>query len=101
MAERKTESVQKTAAQKLWEKIGSLPIDLFALPNQTVKDHVKREEKFDKVYPDALYLELKTAAVLPALEETLFTKASIGKDETFELTQQGKYTIVKIVPKLS
>jgi hypothetical protein len=93
---------QTTVAQQLWDKIKDIPIDLYALPNQTVKQHVVREEKLEKAVPDALHLILKSAAVLPALEESLY-KVPWGEDErgplTFDLSQTHKYTVLKIVPK--
>lgn len=100
---KKAESkAEPTEAQKIWDKICNLPIELYALPNQVVSQHVAREEKLERAVPDALHLILKSAAVLPALEESL-GRVQWGSDErgplTFELSQTHKYTVVKIVPK--
>ena len=96
--EDKTEAKEVTAAEKIWDKIKDLPLEIFALPNQVVQDHVKREAQMEKAIPDAVHLILKSAAVLPALEESL-GKVRLGRHERFEVTQYSKYTVVKIVPK--
>lgn len=100
----KTEAVKtETGAEKIWKKIADLSIDIFALPNQVVQQHAKREVKMEKVDPSAVHLILKSAAVRPALEETL-GKVRLGKDEfgqplVFEVTNSSRYTVVKIVPR--
>jgi hypothetical protein len=94
---------ETTAAQKIWNKIKDLSIDIFALPNQSVQDHVKREVGLERAIPDAVHLILKSAAVRPALEETLgrvrLGQNNLGQPLVFELTTSGKYTVVKIVPR--
>lgn len=94
----KAETKTATAAEKIWDKIKDLPIEIFALPNQSVQDHARREAQMEKAIPDAVHLIIKSAAVLPALEETL-SKVRLGKNERFDITQYSKYTVVKIVPK--
>ena len=103
MATRKNESVaEETFAEKTWNKIKDVPLEIYALPDQTVANHVTREKKLEKAVPDALHLILKSAAVLPALDEAL-RKVRWGSDErgvlTFDLSQSGKYTVLKIVPR--
>ena len=56
---------------KLWDKIKDLPMDIFALPNQTIKDHAKHEEGMDDMFPNAIFLTLNSTAAYPALEEAL------------------------------
>lgn len=96
-------TTEPTAAQKIWDKINDLSIDIYALPNQSVKDHVKREAGLERAKPNELHLILRSAAVKPALEETL-GKVRLGQNElgqplVFELSESGKYTVVKIVPR--
>ena len=95
---------EQTGASKLWDKIKDAPIDIFALPNQTIKDHVKREERMDVVFPNDLFLVMRSAAALPALEEALGNAQArnivkLAKNERFDVSQQNKYVIVKVVPK--
>lgn len=97
------EEKTETQADKIWNMIKDQPIELFALPNQSVKLHVTREAKLERAFPDQVSLILKSAAVLPALEEAL-GRIRLGKDEDgsplmFSLTQNSKYTVVKIVPR--
>jgi hypothetical protein len=98
----KAESVQQTQAAKLWEKIKDLPIDIFALPNQTVKNHVTRVEEMDNVFPNDIYVILRSAAAYPALEEALGNaqarnQIKLEKGERFELSQSHKYTVIKVI----
>jgi hypothetical protein len=101
--ETSTSAEQETTAQKIWNKIKDLSIDIFALPNQSVQDHVKREAGLERATPDAVHLILKSAAVRPALEETLgrvrLGQDNLGQPLVFELTTSGRYTVVKIVPR--
>ena len=104
----KTESdkaVEQTPAAKLWDKIKDLPIDIFALPNQTVKDHAKREEGMDEVFPNDVYVTLRSAAAFPALEEALGIAQSrnqikLAKGERFDVSQSARYTVIKVVSNL-
>ena len=101
----KTESdkaVAQTEASKLWDQIKGLPIDIFALPNQTVGDHARREEGMDAVFPNDIYVVLRSAAAYPALEEALGTaqarnQIKLSKGERFELSQSAKYTVIKVI----
>jgi formate dehydrogenase maturation protein FdhE len=97
--------IEETAAEKIWEKIKNVPIDIFALPNQVVQMHATRIEKLEKAIPDAVHLVLKSAAVLTALEEAL-SKIPLGKDSSgkaliFDISKMDKYTVIKIVPRNS
>lgn len=105
MANTEEKAVEKTVAAQLWDKIKDVPIDIFALPNQTVKDHAKREDKMDSVFPNEVYLILRSAAAFPALEEALANAVArnqikIGKDEKFEISQNARYTVIKVVPRM-
>jgi hypothetical protein len=88
----------ETASTKLWNKIKDAPIDIFGLPNQLISQWVQREEKLEQAEPGAIFLQLKTGAVLPALEQALYS-VRLGKSERFSITQVDKYTVIKIIPK--
>lgn len=93
----------ETGAEKIWNKIKDLPVELFALPEQTVQMHAKREEKLEKATPDTLYLLLKSGAVRHALEEAM-NRVRLGQNElgqplAFQVEEAGKYTTIKIVPR--
>ena len=95
---------EKTVTNELWEKIKDLPMDIFALPFQTIKDHAKHEQGMDNVFPNAVFLTLRSAAAYPAIEEALGNaqarnQIKLAKTEKFELSQQSKYTVVKVVPR--
>jgi hypothetical protein len=97
---------EQTVASKLWDQIKDLPIELFALPNQTIKDHVKREEEMEKVFPEEIYITLRSAAVYPALEEALNLGQSRGqvklaKHERFDVSQSARFTVIKVINKNS
>jgi hypothetical protein len=98
-------AVEQTVSSKLWDKIKDLPIDIFALPNQTIKDHIKREEGMEAVFPNDVYVTLRSAAAYPALEEALGTaqarnQVRLAKGERFELSQSARYTVIKVVSNL-
>lgn len=101
--EKKEFSVPLTEAEKIWKKIKDLPIDIFALPDQTVERHVRREAAIEKADPSAVHLILKSPAVLPALEDALkqvrLGKNKLGQPLVFSITPISKYTVVKIVPR--
>ena len=102
-AEKKVVPVQPTEAEKIWNKIKDLPIDIFALPDQTVERHVRREAAIEKADPSGVHLILKSPAVLPALEDALkqvrLGKNKLGQPLVFSLTPISKYTVVRIVPR--
>ncbi len=104
MAKTETDKTEQTVSSKLWDQIKDLPIEIFALPNQTVKDHVKREDGMEKVFPEDVYVTLRSAAVYPALEEALGSgqargQIKLAKNEKFELSQSAKFTVIKVVNK--
>ncbi len=89
----------------IWAEISKLPMAMWSLPNQSIKDHVKRLAGF----PSAVLLTLNSPAALPALEASLDTQQVI-REETkntphgdkirvsypkFELEQAEGYVIVK------
>lgn len=96
--------IEETAAEKIWNKIKNAPMDIFALPNQTVQMYVTRNAQIEKAIPDAVHLKLKCAAVLPALQDSLgripLGKNAVGQQLVFDLSQMDVYTVVKIVPRI-
>jgi hypothetical protein len=72
-----------TESDKIWHEIKDKPIDMYSLPDQVVSDHCTPLP----VDPNKLYLTLKSAAALPALE------IALGVKFTFELAE--KYVIIK------
>jgi hypothetical protein len=100
----KETAVEQSNAAKLWDQIKDLPIDIFSLPNQTIKDHAKREDGMDSIFPNDVYITLRSAAAYPAIEDALGTaiarkQVKLGKTEKFDLSQQARYTVIKVVPK--
>jgi hypothetical protein len=82
----------KTNSDVLWEKIKGLDLNLFGLPGQTLE---KNAERFE-IDPDAVYMVIKTGAVLPALEEAL-QRVDPGRGKRFDLNQVDRYTVLKTV----
>lgn len=69
----------KTAAEKIWNEIKEMKIDMFSLPNQKIEQHVKMVQ----VEPSSLYVELYSSATLPALEEALKNGYSVEVNGRF------------------
>lgn len=80
----------ETEADQIWEEIKDLPIGMFALANQTVKQHVHALPVPGK----ELLVKLVSTAALPALEETLTNR--FGKK--YEVDVAEGYVIVRKVP---
>lgn len=57
----------KTEAEKIWDEIKHLPIQMFGLPNQTVGQHCT----FVPVEPTKLYVSIRSTATLPSLESAV------------------------------
>lgn len=78
----------KTQAEKMWDEIKDVRLEMFALPNQFVHTH------YDPMIIDhqKLHLRLKTKAtsVLTALE------AALGRKYTVELVD--KFVVVALAP---
>lgn len=72
--------VQKkaTEADKIWEEIKDVQLEMFSLPDQTVSKYCKPIT----VEPTKLYVTNSVQAVYPALENAL------GKKFTIELAQK-------------
>jgi hypothetical protein len=58
---------EKTIANKIWEEIKDKPVNMFALPNQTVSNYCQQQS----VEPSKCYLTYTVSSILPALEAAL------------------------------
>lgn len=72
----------KSEAELIWDEIKLRPIEMFALPNQTVAQHCAPVP----VEPTRLYLTVRSTATLPSLE------AAIGK--AYEVSLADRFVIV-------
>lgn len=81
-------AVLKTEAEKIWNEIRNLNVDLFALPNQKVNDHCEPVQ----VEPNKLFLLATASAFLPALESSLGTKFLVEKLDKFIVVSRAKAT---------
>jgi hypothetical protein len=81
---------EKTQAQKIWDVISNLRLDMFSLNNQFVHGYYK--PLF--VEPTRLYLVAitKASAALPALEVALSPK--------YQVEQAERFVIVSLAPVL-
>lgn len=84
--------VVKTPAQQIWDDIEHLPIMIFGLPDQEVKQHLFPQP----VEPSKLYLTFRASAALPALETSLETKSVQGK---YAVELADKFIVVSKNPK--
>lgn len=84
MTEKKIEKkADVNESDKIWSEIKDLPIDMFALPDQRVKNHVQRV----KVTPTEVHLKLKSSSVVASLEAVLCRQ--------FDLEISDGYVIVR------
>ena len=78
-----------TEAEKIWQEIKDLTIDVFGLGGQTIKDYVVGAPAV--IEPTKCYLVLKVPAALPALE------TAVGKK--FVVAASNKFISVARVPE--
>ena len=76
----------KNEAQKIWDEIMNLPIQMFGLPNQFVFQHITPVT----VEPSKLYVTIRSSAALPSLE------AAIAP--AFQVELVDKFVIIKRAP---
>lgn len=76
----------KTDAERIWEEIKDLPIQMFGLPGQLVSMHCTPVP----IEPTRLYVTIRSSATLPSLEA-----AVAGR---FNVEQADKWVIVTRVP---
>lgn len=79
-------NANKTEAQKMWDEIKDLPIQMFGLPGQTVAMHANPIW----IEPSKLYLTIRSTATLPSLEETIKGR--------FNVELVDKFVVVTRVP---
>lgn len=79
--------VDKSESEQIWDEIKDIPISMFALPNQSVKQHVVQIPVPGK----ELLVKLISTAALPALEEALVNR--FGKK--YEVDVAEGYVIVR------
>jgi hypothetical protein len=77
----------KSEADKIWDEIKDLNIEMFALPNQKVHDYCKPVS----IDPGKLFLVTSAGSVLPSLEVAIGSKYKVEK--------QDKYLIVTLASK--
>lgn len=75
-------------ADKIWERIANLPIEMFALPDQKVSDHLDRVQ----VPGDNLLVRPKSPAVVAALD------GALGKGYVIEVADKG-YLVISDAPQ--
>src|SRR5271170_3957647 len=78
--------VVKTDAEKIWDEIKSLPINMFALPNQTVADHVSPIPQIDAT---KLYSTVRSTATLPSLEAAVVSKFVVELADKFVIISRA------------
>ncbi len=78
----KEKEVKNTEADKIWEEIKDLPIEMFSLPNQKISDYVTKINLPGK----QLTVILKTTSVITSLEY------AIGR--IFDIDQGEKYITI-------
>ncbi len=82
---------KKTKADVIWDQIKDLPVEIYALPDQTLKQHVERLQ----VTEDQVHLRIKSPAIVPALEESL-SKVKLARGEKFDILPQKNFIVVSI-----
>jgi hypothetical protein len=82
------EHLAGTEAGAIWNEIKGKPLEMFALPNQTIAQHASPVP----VEPNKLYLLTRASSALPAIE------TAVGKNYTVELVD--RYVVVSrtVVP---
>jgi hypothetical protein len=81
----------QTEAEKMWDQIKELPIDMFSLPNQKVWQHCTPVS----IEPSKLYLITKASATLPALESSLNKKFMVEQVDRFVVVSRPAVILTK------
>lgn len=82
-------SVVKTDADKIWEEIMNLKIEMFALPSQLVWQHCTPV----KVEPSRLYLTIRSSATLPSLEFAIGSGYTVSLVDKFVIVERVKQSL--------
>jgi len=83
--------VDKSESEQIWNEIKDLPISMFALPNQTVKQHIVGVPLPGR---KDLVVKMLSTAALPSLEESLANR-SYTKGRKYEVEVAEGYAIVR------
>jgi len=89
------EPAPKTEADKMWDEIKDLPIEMFALPNQTVAQHCSPVP----VDPAKLYLVMRSTAVLPSLEVSIQKGFNVEMADRFAVVTRKVPSVGSQFPK--
>lgn len=73
-----------TQAQRIWQQVKGIDIKMYALPHQTLEQHVDVVE----VEPSKLYLVLKSSSVLQGIEDYVLP---LG----YKLSQVSRFTVLE------
>lgn len=92
--EEKKPTLPDTEATKLWNRIKELPIEVFALPDQTVEMYCR----YVPVDPQKVFVLIKSSAVLPALENSL-RMLRLKPNEIWDIEQAPPYTVISVKSK--
>jgi hypothetical protein len=83
MTEKETKkTISLGVAGEIWEEIKDLPIDMYALADQTVKNHVEMK----KVPGEVLFLKPKSQAVIASLGTAIGAKYAVNTTDGGFLT---------------
>lgn len=89
-----TKVSEKTEADKIWEEISQMPIFMFGLPNQKVKDYLFPV----KVRPDAVVAKYTVSAIVaqldPAINAIYDSFGNSVRNEKYEITEEDQYLII-------
>lgn len=91
MTKKDDKTVEKSEAEAIWDNISNLPIEMYSLPNQKVRDHISKLG----AHGDALIVRPNSPAALPALEAVL----AALEDKLQIQTAEGGYIMISKVPK--
>ena len=83
-----------TEADQIWNEIKDLEIEMFALPNQRVKNHVKKLAGT----ADSVVVSLNSPAALPALEATLSAQKQYKEVVSRAMKAEGE-NVTEVHPK--
>ena len=79
---------KRTVVDEIWNEIKDLPIAIYSLKGQTVKDHVAPKP----IPGDVLFLKPRSPAVVAILQET------VGDKYVVNSTDMGFITVEKVEP---
>jgi len=95
--------VAESKANKIWEDIKDLKVEVYGLHGKRVSDVAELGPTLDA---ESLYLKIKGSAVLPAIEEALnnageYDSAARVQVPRYVVDVVDKWVVVKANPKLA